>query len=76
MDRWQCPARVDMESSTSEKWKVKIWLTLFEKWNENLIHSFRELKSEMKMPQDREVKVLENSRESRKFLDFVKCNQS
>ena len=51
------------------KWKVK-WksVSLFlrsEKWNENLIHSFREVKSEMKMPRDRdrEVKFLENSRE-------------
>ena len=33
----QCPARVDIESSRSEK------------WNENLIHSFREVKSEMKI---------------------------
>ena len=52
-----------------EKWKVK-WKSdsLFsrnEKWNKNLIHSFREVKSEMKMPRDRdrEVKFLENSRE-------------
>ena len=48
-----------------EKWKVKWKLySLFsrsEKWNENLIHSFREVKSEMKMPRDREVKFLENS---------------
>ena len=33
----QCPARVDIESSRSEK------------WNENLFHSFREVKSEMKI---------------------------
>ena len=33
----QCPARVDIESLRSEK------------WNENLIHSFREVKSEMKI---------------------------
>ena len=36
-----------------------------EKWNKNLIHSFREVKSEMKMPRDwdREVTFLENSQE-------------
>ena len=33
----QCPARVDIGSSRSEK------------WNENLVHSFREVKSEMKI---------------------------
>ena len=36
-DSGQCPARVDIGSSRSEK------------WNENLVHSFREVKSEMKI---------------------------
>ena len=37
VNRCQCPARVDIESSRSEK------------WNENMFHSFREVKSEMKI---------------------------
>ena len=49
--------------------KSKIWnsFTLFEneKWNENALRSRSRVKSEMKMPRDRdrEVKFLENSRE-------------
>ena len=47
------------------KWKSVSLFLRSEKWNENLIHSFREVKSEMKMPwdRDREVKFLENSQE-------------
>ena len=47
----------------SEKNKSLSLFPRSEKWNENMIHSFRELKSEMKMPLDWEVKFLENSRE-------------
>ena len=76
----QCPARVGIGSSRSEKWnknvahqfrewKVK-WKCLdieieSEKWNENVSRSRPRVKSEMKMPRDRdqEVKCQKNSRE-------------
>ena len=71
----QCPARVDIESSRSEK------------WNENLIHSFREVKSEIKIwftlfekwkvkwkCLEIEIEKWNFSRILEKFLDFVKHN--
>ena len=51
------------------EWKVKYKCLEFEieneKWNENALRSRSRVKSEMKMPRDREreVKFLENSRE-------------
>ena len=65
----QCPARVDIGSSRSEKWngnlvrsfrevksEMKIWFTHFEneKWNENALISRSRVKSEMKMSQNRD----------------------
>ena len=70
--KWQCPARVDIGSSRSEKWngnlvhsfrewKVK-WKCLdieieSEKWNENVSKSRSRVKSELKMPRDRDREV-------------------
>ena len=66
---WQCPARVDIGSSRSEKWnenlvhsfrevksEIKIWFTYFEneKWNENASSSRSRMKSEMEIPQNRD----------------------
>ena len=71
-DHWgisQCPARVDIGISRSEKWnenllhsfrevksEMKIWFTHFEneKWNEKALRSRTRMKSEMKMAQDRD----------------------
>ena len=65
----QCPARVDIESSRSEseknslsllvrevKSEMKIWFTHFEneKWKANALNSRSRVKSEMKMPWDRD----------------------
>ena len=65
----QCPARVDIGISRSEKWnenllhsfrevksEMKIWFTHFEneKWNEKALRSRTRMKSEMKMAQDRD----------------------
>ena len=65
----QCPARVDIGSSRSEKWnenlvhsfrevksEIKIWFTYFEneKWNENASSSRSRMKSEMEIPQNRD----------------------
>ena len=56
------------------KSEMKIWFTFFEKWNENLIQSFPEVMSEMKMPRDRdrEVKFLKNSREILKNWEILR----
>ena len=65
----QCPARMDIGISRSEKWnenllhsfrevksEMKIWFTHFEneKWNEKALRSRSRMKSEMKMAQDRD----------------------
>ena len=65
----QCPAKVDIKISRK---KMKIWFSLFKNWNKNLIHSFWEVKSEMKMLRDRdqEVKFLEKSFEKFPPLAF------
>ena len=76
----QCPARVGFGQSRSEKWRKihllfsrraseKKWLDLIEiekwKWNKNDWKSRSRSKSEMKKLRDREVKFLENFRESK-----------
>ena len=67
--KYQCPARVDIEISRSEseknslslfvrevKSEMKIWFTHFEneKWKANALNSRSRVKSEMKMPWDRD----------------------
>ena len=58
------PARVGLESSRSEKWKIKAFTLFREVQSEkNAFTLFREVKSEIKMlrDRDREVKILQNS---------------
>ena len=61
----QCPARVDIESLRSERWKEKSDSLFRGVKSENLSHPFREAKSEMKMPRywDEGVRFFENSHE-------------
>ena len=74
--KWKCGSLISRSEKWNKKlvhqfreWKVK-WKCLdieieSEKWNENVSRSRPRVKSEMKMPRDRdrEVKFLENSRE-------------
>ena len=61
----QCPARVVIGNSRSEKWKKSF--TSPEKWNLNVIRSFWQVKAKMPRDRDQRVTFLEN----KKNIDLI-----